>query len=120
MIVNQQHLFAKDVKRLLDYADSLGLIYTLGEAFRTKEQALWNFKNKTGIKDSLHCKRLAIDIHLFSDKYEYLIKNEFYEPLGIKWEQLDPANRWGGRFNNCDGNHFERRESGYTDGNSSQ
>jgi hypothetical protein len=64
-------------------------------------------KQGKGIKNSLHLKRLAIDLNLFKDG-AYLSDTESHRPFGEWWEAQDPLNRWGGRFK--DGNHYEMRE----------
>lgn len=80
---------------------------TLGEAFRTKEQAELYAQSGKGIKNSLHCKRLAIDINIFDAKGTYLEDSQAYEFAGTFWESLHADNRWGGRFSRPDGGHFE-------------
>ena len=103
-----QSLFAQDVARLIQYIYTLpDYSCSLGEAYRTKEQAEIYAKQGKGIKNSLHCERLAIDINLFLDGY-YLSHSKDYERLGCFWESLDSKNRWGGKFKRADGNHFER------------
>lgn len=113
---DHQFQFAQDVGRLIKFiqVEMLDHTFTLGEVYRTPEQAEIYFKEGKGIKDSLHCKKLAIDIQLFY-KGEYLTKSEDYARLGCFWESLDAHNRWGGIFGKNgiggkpDGNHFERR-----------
>ena len=82
---------------------------SLGEAYRTEEQAKIYAQIGSGIMNSQHRKRLAIDLNLFSPSGEYLTRTEDYEPFGIFWESLNPLNKWGGRWESRpDGNHFER------------
>ncbi len=104
-----QQLFARDVVRLLMEMDKLGYKYTFGETYRTAEQAEIYHKEGIGIKNSLHCKRLAIDINLFKDGV-MLATKEHYQPIGLFWESLCPMNRWGGNFTKVDADHFERNE----------
>lgn len=106
-----QALFTEHVAMLIDYIFHNKYFCTFGEAFRTEEQAAWYAKQGKGIKNSLHCKRLAIDLNLISPDGKYLIDSKDYEKFGKFWESLDPHNRWGGRFTRPDGNHFERQES---------
>lgn len=106
---DHQTIFAEDVGRLIDFIYQEGYKCTLGEAFRSKEQAEIYVKEGKGILDSQHCKRLAIDIDLFKDG-KYLTETHDYERFGCFWENLDARNRWGGRFKRGDGNHFERRD----------
>ena len=81
-----------------------------GEAFRTPEQAELNAQSGAGIKNSLHCQRLAIDLILRTSTGVYLKNTPDYEPLGIYWEKLHPLCCWGGRFS--DGNHFSITHGG--------
>jgi hypothetical protein len=105
----QQASFAYDVARLITHIFSKGYTCTLGEVFRTKEQAEIYVKQGKGTLRSLHCERLAIDINLFKDG-RYLAATESHREFGEFWESLSPLNRWGGRFG--DGNHYERRREG--------
>lgn len=102
----RQITFAKNVATLIGYIFLKDYQMTFGEAYRTPEQAELNAKKGTGIKDSLHCQRLALDINLFKND-KYLTDTQDYEFLGVFWESLNKSNRWGGRFSNKDGNHFE-------------
>ena len=104
----QQSAFTQDVVKLLTWMFDNGYAVTFAEAYRTPEQAAIYAKDGRGIKDSLHCQRLAIDLNLFKDG-NYLTNTEDYEPAGIYWESLNPLNKWGGRFTRKDGNHFERK-----------
>lgn len=104
----QQAAFARDVAKLINWIFDNGHSVTFGEALRTPEQAEIYFKEGKGIKDSLHCKRLAIDLNLFDFEGHYLSDTKSYEEFGIFWEGLNPRNKWGGRFNKPDGNHFQR------------
>lgn len=112
MILEQkQMLFADNVAALLIYIRSINLRATFGEAYRTKEQAEIYYKQGKGIEDSLHCKRLAIDLNLFDEKGNYLTDTSSYMQSGMFWEGLHNKNRWGGRFlHRPDGNHFEMQE----------
>jgi len=79
------------VALLILHAEQLGFEITLGDAYAT-----------TGhMKESLHYKRLAIDLNLFKDG-KYLEKTEDHQPLGEYWESIGGS--WGGRFK--DGNHY--------------
>lgn len=105
-----QRKFARLVADLIVYAyDELGYEISFGEAYRTPEQAELNAKKGTGIKNSLHCKRLAVDLNLFKNG-KYLTDSRDHAPLGTFWEALDPHCRWGGRF--MDGNHYEFNPKG--------
>lgn len=106
-----QRLFARDTVLLFQYIDEEGYAFTYGEAMRSAEQAEIYAKSGKGITDSLHCKRLAIDINIFNEKGEYLDDTKSYTKFGCFWEHLSPSNRWGGNFKSrVDGNHFERND----------
>ena len=97
----KQCRFAAMVGRLLQKAQEMGYEMTLGEVWRTPEQAMFNAKHGRGISNSLHLVRLAIDINLFRVGH-YLPQSEDHEPLGRWWESIGGS--WGGRFG--DGNHY--------------
>lgn len=100
---DQQSLFVKLLPRLIDYAYEQGYELTLGEAWRTPEQARLNADAGKGISNSLHIDRLAIDLNLFVAG-AFVSGSAAHKPLGEFWEKLHPLCRWGGRFN--DGNHY--------------
>lgn len=98
-----QRTFAYMVGRLLIWCYDNGYEVTFGEAYRTPEQAALNARTGAGISNSLHTKRLAIDLNLFINDV-YQAHSESYLPLGVFWESIGGA--WGGRFSKPDGNHF--------------
>jgi hypothetical protein len=92
---------AQRIGEFIGRLDMLGYKITLGEAYRTKEQAAIYAKKKIGSLNSLHCDRLATDLNLFKSG-KYLTKTEEYKEAGELWESMGGS--WGGRFS--DGNHF--------------
>jgi hypothetical protein len=109
----KQSLFATAVAHLILQANELGYAVTLGEAWRSREEAHRLAIEGKGIKNSLHTVRLAIDLNLFRNG-EFLTESDDYKPLGLWWEaqSYDPDVRccWGGRF--YDGNHFSFAHGG--------
>ena len=103
----KQSIFIFLVARLIIFANENGYELTFGETYRTPEQADLNANNGIGIKNSLHTKRLAIDLNLFKNG-KYLSTTESHKELGEWWERQHNNCRWGGRFN--DGNHYEFTE----------
>jgi len=114
-----QSIFVSNIAILIRYAYSLGYELTFGDAYRDPLLAKINsgeygliekatnvikWLARRGSKNSLHCRRLAIDLNLFRD-CKYLSTTEAHRELGRYWESLNGYNRWGGRFN--DGNHYE-------------
>jgi hypothetical protein len=111
----KQSAFAKLAAELIKHAYSQGYEITFGEAYRPPETAKIYARQGRGIKNSLHCKRLALDINLFK-KGKYLTDSKDYEFLGEYWEDLaTPGLKtcWGGRFRHRDGNHFSIAHGGY-------
>lgn len=101
-LYEQQSSFARDIAKLILWIGESGYICTLGEAMRSPEQAEIYASQGKGIKDSQHCKRLALDLNLFDCDGNYLDKTEYYEEFGDFWESMSPHNRWGGRFSKPD------------------
>jgi len=98
----KQSRFAFSVTLLILYAIKSGYEVTLGDAYRHESCPY-------GAENSLHKKRLAIDLNLF--KYgQYLPSTEAHLPLGEFWESLGPDHSWGGRFG--DGNHYSIEHDG--------
>ena len=106
-----QQIFALNVARLIQKMFDCHYSCTFGEVYRTEDQARMYAMRGIGISNSQHCKRLAVDLNLFSPSGKYLTSTEQYETFGVYWESLHPLNRWGGHFQRADGNHFEMKES---------
>ncbi|MCQ3894242.1 M15 family metallopeptidase [Klebsiella quasipneumoniae] len=106
----KQQLFTRLIAQLILWADEKGYRLTFGEAYRTPEQAALNAKKGSGISNSLHTKRLAVDLNLFING-QYQTDSAAYLPLGEYWESLGGS--WGGRFKSrSDGNHFSLEHEG--------
>jgi hypothetical protein len=107
----KQRIFTWNVHHLIEWTYKAGYEMTFGEAFRTAEQAALNAKSGAGIENSLHTRRLAVDMNLFKNG-EWLQKSEDHRQCGMFWESLHPLNRWGGRFSRPDGNHYSMEDGG--------
>jgi hypothetical protein len=109
-----QEEFAQSAARLIQQAVTMGYTVTLGEAWRTPEQAQWNADHGTGIAHSLHIERVAIDLNFFQDGI--LIRDgSVLKKIGEWWKALGPMYRWGGDFHHLpDGNHFSISPDGHT------
>lgn len=103
----RQSLFTFLVARLIIFANENQYELTFSEAYRSPSEAARLAREGKGIKNSLHIKRLAIDLNLFKDG-KYLSSTESHRVLGEWWERQHPLCRWGGRWN--DGNHYEVRD----------
>ena len=111
----KQSLFLDDVSVMIHWFKNTfpEQYLTYGETYRPAETAKIYARKGIGIVNSLHCQRLAVDLHLFiNGKYQTNPKK--YKPLGDFWESLDPKNRHGGNFKDSNGRpkpdsvHFQR------------
>ncbi|MGP9421518.1 M15 family metallopeptidase [Ewingella sp. AOP9-I1-14] len=105
----KQQQFTQMVGQLIAWSFANGYALTLGEAYRTPEQAKLNAASGAGIANSLHIQRLAIDFNLFIGGV-YQTDSKAFLPLGEYWESLGGS--WGGRFKKPDGNHFSLEHNG--------
>jgi hypothetical protein len=105
----KQEQFTLMVAGLITWAYDQGYALTFGEAYRTPQQAAWNAEHGAGIVNSLHTKRLAVDLNLFKDG-RFLTEVDDYRLLGEKWESLGGS--WGGRFARPDADHFSLEHEG--------
>lgn len=107
----KQEVFAEHLATLIALMFKSGYTVRIGEVERSKEEA-----TRKGFSRSLHCKRLAADLHLFKDG-KYLTKTSDHEKFGEIWEGFSKVIYgdkvvfcWGGRFK--DGNHYSILHSG--------
>ena len=103
----KQSGFAKMVARLIVRSQIMEYEVTLGDAYRDPRVFGELGKKKGyGHPNSMHKKRLAIDLNLFKNG-RYLASTKAHEPLGLWWESIGGS--WGGRFG--DGNHYEWKDN---------
>lgn len=106
----EQEAFAKDAAKLILKAGEMGFGVRLGEALRTiEQQQLYFSSGRSKTLNSMHLKKLAIDLNLIVDGR--LATAAEIAPLGKWWEALDPKNRWGGSWRGA----VERGESSFVD-----
>lgn len=109
----KQSAFALLVSKLIIQAHIAGFEVTLGEAYRSPEEAKRLHELGFGTLNSLHTIKLAIDLNLFYNGV-YLSSTESHRPLGKWWEEQsrppDIICHWGGRFG--DGNHYSVGHAG--------
>jgi len=113
-LVGKQSGFLLDVCKLIRKAHDLGFIVTGGELYRTKDQQQLYFAiGRSKTMDSMHCKRLAIDLNFFTqddDVLELTYEKNDMQEAGDFWESLHQDNQWGGNWTTfLDTCHFERR-----------
>lgn len=107
----KQSLFAEHVAHFILWLSEEGYMITFGETYRTPEQAEIYAKEGKGIINSLHCKRLAVDLNIFKSDGTYLTTVDDVRACGIYWESLHKYNRWGGNFKERpDSDHFEMQD----------
>lgn len=114
--IDNQAVFLRDVRKLLDKADDLGFVVTIGEAYRTiEQQQIYVRTGRSKTLKSEHLNRRAIDFNIFIGGK--VCSRDQIAPLGAYWESLSPLNRWGGNWRGLvdsgkssfvDAPHFER------------
>lgn len=107
----KQSRFALDISKLIIHAYELGYQLTVGEFWRTPEQAKWNAAQGIGTSNSLHIERMAADLNLFKDG-RFITDDEGHKELGAWWKALGPDYRWGGDFTRKDFNHYSIAHEG--------
>jgi hypothetical protein len=107
----KQRRFTECIGRLIQWAYENGFELTFGDAYRSPEQAAANAAAGTGIANSVHTVRLAVDFNLFIDGV-FQQTTDAHRPLGEHWKSLDPDARWGGDFKKSDGNHYSFTHEG--------
>jgi hypothetical protein len=106
-----QILFSQEAALLIQQAGILGYGVTLGEAWRSPEQAAWDAAHGTGVAHSLHTEKLAVDLNLFkrsgdASLWTYITDDEGHRDLGAWWKGRGSSHCWGGDFSKQDPNHY--------------
>jgi len=112
MTLNQKQAeFFHTLCRFGVWCESEGIEFIGAELFRSPEQAAINAANGVGIKNSVHRKKLAIDLfRLVNGKISW--NKEDYRKAGEKWKTFHPSARWGGDFRRRDAVHFSFEHNG--------
>lgn len=119
-LIQKQKAFSILLARFILEIQSLGYEVTLGETWRPPETARSNEAAGTGIANSLHCLRLAVDLNLFRGG-KLLQRSSEYQEVGTIWKSYtsnDLTCCWGGEFRDSrgwptpDGNHFSVEHNG--------
>lgn len=107
----KQESFADNLGRLISWIYANGMACRLGECHRTREQAELYAAQGKGIKNSVHCVKLAIDLFLvIGGKVTW--NAEDYRSVGEHWKSLHPLARHGLDFRNRDAVHFSYLHNG--------
>ncbi|MGE8153246.1 N-acetylmuramidase domain-containing protein [Pseudomonas vancouverensis] len=112
-LVFEQIKFLQDIRRLLEFAESNGLLAVGGELERKPEmQELYLRDGRARTMDSMHLRKCALDLNFFKqqgDDIQWVSSSLELEALGQFWEALDGRNGWGGHATpDMDIAHFER------------
>lgn len=110
----RQELFMRLLGQFLVWLYAQGYTVRGGELLRDPRIAQMNDVNGTGISNSLHIDKLAIDLNLFRNG-AWLNKTEDHAAPGAYWKSLHPLCAWGGDFKpptKPDGNHYSIRYAG--------
>ena len=107
-MVQEQMRFLLNVAKLIEFAFDKNYTFTGGELFRTQaQQKIYFDSGLSKTMDSMHLKRLALDLNFFKDS-ELTDDLEYLKPLGEYWQSLSPKNRSGMFFKTIyDPGHFE-------------
>ncbi len=114
-LVAEQSGFLADVCRLIDFIRNSKnfCAVTGGELYRTEEQQkIYVIEGKSKTMNSMHMKRLAIDLNIFEmvgTEIKPVYDKAKLQYIGDYWESLNPKNKWGGNFKSfLDVPHFQR------------
>lgn len=108
----RQELFMECLFKLGAWLIAEGYKVRGGELQRDPRVAQMNDVNGTGISNSLHIDKLAIDLNVFKNG-KWLSDTADHAPIGAKWKSLHPLCAWGGDFSGKkDGNHYSVRYLG--------
>src|SRR3990167_2108205 len=99
-LLQKQFKFARNLATLIIHIYSEGYTVTMGEAYRSPEEAKRLAKLGRGIVTSLHIDRLACDLQLFKNGV-WMFDGASYKPFGEFWKGLSETKfrcTWGGDF----------------------
>lgn len=128
-----QQEFTKCLLALMQKMSTDGYGVTLGEGWRTQVQAILNStplsdrkdiekllwaahpdlaaaiggSTSVGVKNSVHCLKLAQDLNLFKDGDLVPYPDQVYKDYGDWWKQQHPLARYGGDWGDSDHFSFE-------------
>lgn len=113
-LIEKQQLFSKMVALFINDLSERGYAVTLGEAFRPLLVAKMYADQKTGIINSNHVSRLAIDLNIFLNGKYLLSKEDLLIP-GKLWKSYSTDMVecvWGGDFEEPDSDHYSFSHNG--------
>ena len=107
----KQEEFSICLAQLITWIYAQDWAVRIGEVHRPAATAAHYAELGKGIKNSVHCKKLAADLSLRSDG-RVTWAEEDYRAAGEFWKSLSEWARWGGDFHNRDAVHFSFTHNG--------
>ena len=107
----KQARFTSKIAELIVWANQQGIQCIGAELYRTKEQAEIYAAQGKGIKNSVHRKKLALDLFIYKDGTVSWDIDD-YRVLGERWKTMDPDACWGGDWPRRDCPHFSFQHNG--------
>lgn len=101
----KQAEFTRCLGRLLVWCEDNNIHVIGAELYRTPAQARLYASEGRGIVNSVHTKKLAIDLFIYKDGTVSWEMDD-YAAIGAYWKSLNEVARWGGDFKNRDAVHF--------------
>ncbi len=115
-MVDKQFKFLLTMCDFIQKVEKMGYKMTMGEGYRPPELAKLYASEGRGIANSLHTKRLAVDLDAFSGDVYLDGSSDSHIPIltkiGELWESLNPLCAWGARFSRKDYNHYSFMNEG--------
>ncbi len=103
--------FTRSIAYFLVWCHENGYEVFGAELYRTPEQARIYASQGRGIVNSVHCKKLAMDIYRLKGG-TVTWEADDYTAMGEKWKSMHHQARWGGDFKNRDAVHFSFEHNG--------
>lgn len=110
-LLTTQQRFALLVGRFLTELPALGYSVTLDEAYRPPETADLYARQGRGLRNSVHCNKLAVDLNLFRNGTLCQTDADF-KPAVDLWLSYAPDCRAGANFSRKDYRHFSLQWQG--------
>lgn len=113
----RQFKFMHNLANLIHFIGDSGYNVSGGELWRSEETQAAHVKaGRSKTLNSMHLKRLAIDLNIFDGEYLLFSDSErkqkdfrVVEQFGEQWEGYDKDNVWGGRWTEpFDPFHFQQ------------
>ena len=108
----KQQIFAYTLAKFLLWIYASGWAVRIGEVYRPPYTAKEMARRGKGIVNSVHTKKLAVDLFLVKNGKDVTWDTSDYIPLAKKWESYHPLARAGHNFRGRDSVHFSFEHGG--------